>query len=245
VATRVSRVIFISPECKYRVFPGLPLQLGRALQGHPSNATQPLPIPKGIRYRCTETFSLNRESFTVQYKTDIFDSTLNAALPQNLISTASVATPINQSLRPSPTPYTVWGDSRATLSRWVCGYWSPDPWNTFQVCLSTFACLPAPRITSVGTTRYFDDPERPQAATAESAGLKCDTSGLIPIILVPQPSDDPNDPLVRTGGMEDCTSTNNDAVRTGLCGSETLFSSSSLSFRSSRPVSVLYLQQTL
>ncbi|PVH85884.1 MFS transporter-like protein [Cadophora sp. DSE1049] len=46
-----------------------------------------------------------------------------------------------------------------------------------------------------GTTRYFDDPERPQAATAESAGLKCDTSGSVPIILVPQPSDDPNDPL--------------------------------------------------
>ncbi|KAG0650581.1 hol1 [Hyphodiscus hymeniophilus] len=46
-----------------------------------------------------------------------------------------------------------------------------------------------------GTTRYFDDPERPQAATTTSAGLKCDTSGPVPIILVPQPSDDPNDPL--------------------------------------------------
>ncbi|KAL2072532.1 hypothetical protein VTL71DRAFT_11875 [Oculimacula yallundae] len=46
-----------------------------------------------------------------------------------------------------------------------------------------------------GTTRYFDDLERPQAATAESVGLKCDTSGPVPIILVPQPSNDPNDPL--------------------------------------------------
>ncbi|KAF8863362.1 MFS general substrate transporter [Acephala macrosclerotiorum] len=46
-----------------------------------------------------------------------------------------------------------------------------------------------------GTTRYFDDPERPRAAGSESAGLKCDTSGPVPIILVPQPSDDPNDPL--------------------------------------------------
>ncbi|EMR86092.1 putative major facilitator superfamily transporter protein [Botrytis cinerea BcDW1] len=46
-----------------------------------------------------------------------------------------------------------------------------------------------------GTTRYFDDPERPQVASAESAGLKCDTSGPVPIILVPQPSDDPRDPL--------------------------------------------------
>lgn len=27
-------------------------------------------------------------------------------------------------------------------------------------------------------------------------GLKCDTSGSTPIILVPQPSNDPNDPLV-------------------------------------------------
>ncbi|KAH6675582.1 MFS transporter-like protein [Halenospora varia] len=46
-----------------------------------------------------------------------------------------------------------------------------------------------------GTTRYFDDPERPQAATSTTTRLKCDTSGPVPIILVPQPSDDPNDPL--------------------------------------------------
>jgi MFS family permease len=46
-----------------------------------------------------------------------------------------------------------------------------------------------------GTTRYFDDPERPQYAANGVQGLKCDTSGPVPIILVPQPSDDPNDPL--------------------------------------------------
>ncbi|KAK1771423.1 major facilitator superfamily transporter [Phialemonium atrogriseum] len=49
-----------------------------------------------------------------------------------------------------------------------------------------------------GTTRYFDDPERPQYAIDGEVivtGLKCDTSGPVPIILVPQPSDDPNDPL--------------------------------------------------
>ncbi|KAK5652075.1 hypothetical protein OQA88_10851 [Cercophora sp. LCS_1] len=46
-----------------------------------------------------------------------------------------------------------------------------------------------------GTTRYFDDPERPQYAANGTDGLKCDTSGPVPIILVPQPSDDPNDPL--------------------------------------------------
>ncbi|KAI0398625.1 major facilitator superfamily transporter [Xylariaceae sp. FL0594] len=48
-----------------------------------------------------------------------------------------------------------------------------------------------------GTTRYFDDPDRPRAAadSGETTGLKCDRSGPVPIILNPQPSDDPNDPL--------------------------------------------------
>ncbi|KAG6009072.1 hypothetical protein E4U43_000065 [Claviceps pusilla] len=45
-----------------------------------------------------------------------------------------------------------------------------------------------------GTTKYFDDPSRPQEATNHE-DLKCDRSGGTPIILVPQPSDDPNDPL--------------------------------------------------
>ncbi|KAK7924610.1 hypothetical protein PG985_006664 [Apiospora marii] len=45
-----------------------------------------------------------------------------------------------------------------------------------------------------GTTRYYDDPERPRTVTTapETRGLKCDKNG---IILHPQPSDDPNDPL--------------------------------------------------
>ncbi|ROW16708.1 hypothetical protein VPNG_01532 [Cytospora leucostoma] len=46
-----------------------------------------------------------------------------------------------------------------------------------------------------GTTRYFDDPSRPQYAAEGTQGLKTDNSGPVPIILVPQPSDDPNDPL--------------------------------------------------
>lgn len=46
-----------------------------------------------------------------------------------------------------------------------------------------------------GTTRYFDDPSRPQVAIDLHQGLKCDNSGKEPIILIPQPSDDPNDPL--------------------------------------------------
>lgn len=46
-----------------------------------------------------------------------------------------------------------------------------------------------------GTTRYFDNPDRPLVAAEGDSGLKCDRSGPVPIILVPQPSDDPNDPL--------------------------------------------------
>ncbi|CCC07192.1 unnamed protein product [Sordaria macrospora k-hell] len=47
-----------------------------------------------------------------------------------------------------------------------------------------------------GTTQYFDDPERPQYATEGThEHLKCDRSGPVPIVLVPRPTDDPNDPL--------------------------------------------------
>ncbi|KFX93004.1 hypothetical protein O988_07049 [Pseudogymnoascus sp. VKM F-3808] len=44
-----------------------------------------------------------------------------------------------------------------------------------------------------GTTRYFDKPQ--EAGRESDSHLKRDTSGSVPIILVPQPSDDPNDPL--------------------------------------------------
>ncbi|KAK5990545.1 putative MFS-type transporter [Cladobotryum mycophilum] len=47
-----------------------------------------------------------------------------------------------------------------------------------------------------GTTHFYDDPDQPQVASDnERTRLKCDTSGDVPIILIPQPSDDPNDPL--------------------------------------------------
>jgi hypothetical protein len=195
------------------VFPGLPLQLGRDLQGHPSNTTQsstrPLPVPKRdkVEYRWLESLQPQPTELH-HYKPDIFDSTLDAGLPRNLISTASVATPIDQSLRPFAVAVHSVGAFPHTAIK--MGMWILEPKSMEHVpgMFSTFACLPAPRITSVGTTRYFDDPERPQAATSESVGLKCDTSGPIPIILVPQPSDDPNDPLVGTSGVEDCTSTN-------------------------------------
>lgn len=45
-------------------------------------------------------------------------------------------------------------------------------------------CLLVPRAPTAGTTRYFDDPERPQVATGADTGLKCDRSGPVPIILV-------------------------------------------------------------
>ncbi|OAA50110.1 MFS transporter [Beauveria brongniartii RCEF 3172] len=43
-----------------------------------------------------------------------------------------------------------------------------------------------------GTTRYYDDPDRPRMAGEHDAHLKTTPGGLI---LTPQPSDDPNDPL--------------------------------------------------
>ncbi|PKS10623.1 hypothetical protein jhhlp_002378 [Lomentospora prolificans] len=68
--------------------------------------------------------------------------------------------------------------------------------NTSEVAVMPWGILESRTLEKVpGTTRYFDDPERPQIATEAHSHLKCDTSGPEPIILVPQPSDDPNDPL--------------------------------------------------
>ena len=47
----------------------------------------------------------------------------------------------------------------------------------------------------VGTSFVYDDASRPTENGEPDSRLKYDTSGPIPIILVPQPSDDPNDPL--------------------------------------------------
>ncbi|KAF4453830.1 hypothetical protein F53441_3516 [Fusarium austroafricanum] len=46
-----------------------------------------------------------------------------------------------------------------------------------------------------GTTQYFDDPSRPQVADEHHGDLKRVQVGKETIILIPQPSDDPNDPL--------------------------------------------------
>lgn len=42
-----------------------------------------------------------------------------------------------------------------------------------------------------------DDGSSVETPVPEESHLKYDKSGPVPIILVPQPSDDPNDPLVR------------------------------------------------
>ncbi|MCJ1455844.1 hypothetical protein MMC28_006201 [Mycoblastus sanguinarius] len=46
-----------------------------------------------------------------------------------------------------------------------------------------------------GTSFVYDDASRPAQEGEPDSRLKYDTSGRVPIILVPQPSDDPNDPL--------------------------------------------------
>ncbi|KAL9007139.1 MAG: hypothetical protein Q9188_000174 [Gyalolechia gomerana] len=46
-----------------------------------------------------------------------------------------------------------------------------------------------------GTSFVLDDTSRPTLSEGTDASLKYDRRGAIPVILVPQPSDDPNDPL--------------------------------------------------
>lgn len=58
---------------------------------------------------------------------------------------------------------------------------------------------------SAGTSFVLDDASRPTLSQDTDAKLKYDRRGAIPIILVPQPSDDPNDPLV--GSLEAYKST--------------------------------------
>ena len=47
-----------------------------------------------------------------------------------------------------------------------------------------------------GTSDIYEQDSDASEQTPGTSGLKCDWSGKQPIILVPQPSDDPNDPLV-------------------------------------------------
>lgn len=47
-----------------------------------------------------------------------------------------------------------------------------------------------------GTSFVYDDVSRPGENAQLDSYVKYDRTGHVPIILVPQPSDDPNDPLV-------------------------------------------------
>ena len=49
---------------------------------------------------------------------------------------------------------------------------------------------------SIGTSHVYDDASRPLPIEESRSRLKYDRTGAVPTILVPQPSDDPNDPLV-------------------------------------------------
>lgn len=53
--------------------------------------------------------------------------------------------------------------------------------------------------TAAGTSFVYDDASR--QVEVGSAALKYGRSGREPIILVPQPSDDPNDPLASSPGL--------------------------------------------
>lgn len=81
----------------------------------------------------------------------------------------------------------------------------------------------------LGTVNVFEE-NQAREHVQPNTGLKYDTSGPKPIILVPQPSDDPNDPLVRAPNCLACRIPNNPISRTGQSGVATLYF---LSFRSS------------
>ena len=73
----------------------------------------------------------------------------------------------------------------------------------------------------LGTVFIYDDVSRPaQVGQSESRRLKYG-HGPNPIILVPQPSDDPNDPLVRK--LDSCNIADADGSRIGRYGSETWY----------------------
>ena len=78
----------------------------------------------------------------------------------------------------------------------------------------------------VGTSYVLDDESRPAQNGEFDSRLKYDKSGPVPIILVPQPSDDPNDPLVSSStSLKESILLTGD--RTGPCSSAILSSPSS------------------
>jgi hypothetical protein len=67
----------------------------------------------------------------------------------------------------------------------------------FPVCLYLDQVVKAILIVLLGTSFVLEDASRPAEIGATHSRIKYDESGPVKIILVPQPSDDPNDPLVR------------------------------------------------
>lgn len=53
-----------------------------------------------------------------------------------------------------------------------------------------------------GTSEIYDKDRAAGEPAPGASGLKYDRSGPVPTILVPQPSDDPNDPLVCSFSLE-------------------------------------------
>ena len=103
---------------------------------------------------------------------------------------------------------------------------------------------------SIGTSFVYDDASRPVQDGELDSRLKYDRSGSVPIILVPQPSDDPNDPLVRSFSprnlffIMESTIRILIAYRIGHYGSATLSSSSFQSYPSLPRLSALCSLQT-
>lgn len=77
-------------------------------------------------------------------------------------------------------------------------------WNLWlhPVCQVSYGSLPRrwqPLILVTGTSFVYDDASR--QVEVGSAALKYDRNSREPIILVPQPSDDPNDPLASSPNL--------------------------------------------
>ncbi len=100
-----------------------------------------------------------------------------------------------------------------------------------------------PRVEHVPGTVYVYESEQRHAELLQAARhLKRDRTGRM--ILVPQPSDDPNDPLVSRDSMVDRLRTT-DLCRTGLSGNATLSLESSALCHVSRLPLLLYSRQIL
>ena len=171
---------------------------------------------------------------------------LSMRYSQNLLTSAPCPPCLDAAYRPRAC-------LRFAFSHRFCA--PPTPW--VLVCLKT-ACssmcqarrhpgcptTPASTDGHPGTAYVLDDERRKAAEHLTiDPNLKYDTSGKTPIILVPQPSDDPNDPLVCAPDSARRRSPNK-LPRTGQYGAAISFSSSSLLMLPLPPPSPLSWPQT-